>query len=301
MGVVAADRFLPGVRGREGGALRRLRALHGLHHLGRCDGRANAGHRPGAVRRLQHLHGGRHRHALAGACADVRAQPGSAGRAAAWERLPGLEACVGFMVNPFCVVMLCLWLDRFTYSRDLALYTETRRAEAERARADEVLRNALPPAVAEELKRHRKVRARKFGNLGVLFADIVGFTRYVETALAERWCWCSTASSRRSTSWSSGTGWRRSRRSATPTWWRRFARAATVHAVPAMALDMRDGDRGSTTGQRHAACAHSHRHPHGAGRGGRDGHQAVPLRRVGRHGERRQPDGIHRASPAVSR
>jgi adenylate cyclase len=97
---------------------------------------------------------------------------------AKWEGGASLEALVGFMVNPFCVVMLCLWLDRFTYSRDLALFRETQRAEAERARADEVLANALPPAIAEQLKRSGRVPARKIANLGVLFADLVGFTRY---------------------------------------------------------------------------------------------------------------------------
>jgi class 3 adenylate cyclase len=97
---------------------------------------------------------------------------------ASWPRFRSLEAWVGFLVNPFCVTMLCLWLDRFTYSRDLALYTERQRAEAERARADEVLCNALPRAVAEELKREGRVRARKVQNLAVLFADIVGFTRF---------------------------------------------------------------------------------------------------------------------------
>ncbi|WP_332814829.1 adenylate/guanylate cyclase domain-containing protein [Ramlibacter sp.] len=82
------------------------------------------------------------------------------------------------LVNPFCVVMLCLWLDRFTWSRDRALYAETQRAEAERARADAVLYNVLPQAVAEEIKRQGRVRARKFDNLGVLFADIAGFTGF---------------------------------------------------------------------------------------------------------------------------
>lgn len=97
--------------------------------------------------------------------------------AASWPRFATAQAWVGFLVNPFCVSMLCLWLDRFTYSRDLALYTERQRAEAERARADEVLCNALPRAVAEELKREGRVRARKVANLAVLFADLVGFTR----------------------------------------------------------------------------------------------------------------------------
>ncbi|WP_427914232.1 adenylate/guanylate cyclase domain-containing protein [Ramlibacter sp. MMS24-I3-19] len=85
---------------------------------------------------------------------------------------------VSSLVNPFCVVVLCLWLDRITFSRDLDLYRQTQRAQAERRRADELLHNVLPLAVAEELKRERRITARKFQNLGVLFADIAGFTRY---------------------------------------------------------------------------------------------------------------------------
>ena len=85
---------------------------------------------------------------------------------------------VSALVNPFCVIVLCIWLDRFTFSRDLALYRQTQRAHAERARADALLHNVLPLAVAEELKRERRIAARKFENLGVLFADIAGFTRY---------------------------------------------------------------------------------------------------------------------------
>ncbi|HYD74670.1 adenylate/guanylate cyclase domain-containing protein [Ramlibacter sp.] len=96
-----------------------------------------------------------------------------------WLRDGGDPAQVAAgLVNPFCVVVLCLWLDRFTWSRDRALYLETRRAEAERARADEVLHQVLPTAVAEEIKREGRVRARKFDNIGVLFADIAGFTAF---------------------------------------------------------------------------------------------------------------------------
>mgnify|MGYP002133249907 CR=1 FL=1 len=51
-------------------------------------------------------------------------------------------------------------------------------AEAERVRADQVLYDVLPPMVAEQLKRDGHVPAVKYGNLGVLFADIAGFTRY---------------------------------------------------------------------------------------------------------------------------
>ncbi|RZJ24609.1 MAG: adenylate/guanylate cyclase domain-containing protein [Haliea sp.] len=96
----------------------------------------------------------------------------------AWFRLGEAGAVIGAMVNPFCVVVLCMELDRFTYARNLELYTETRRAEAERARADKVLYNVLPASIADELKRADRVNAVKFENMGVLFADIAGFTHF---------------------------------------------------------------------------------------------------------------------------
>jgi class 3 adenylate cyclase len=98
---------------------------------------------------------------------------------AAWLRHGGDPTqVVAALVNPFCVVVLCLWLDRITFSRDLALWQQTQRAQAERERADDLLHNVLPRAIAEELKRDRRIRARKCERLGVMFADIAGFTRY---------------------------------------------------------------------------------------------------------------------------
>jgi adenylate cyclase len=51
-------------------------------------------------------------------------------------------------------------------------------AEREHARADKVLYNVLPASIADELKRDDKVNAVKFDNMGVLFADIAGFTSF---------------------------------------------------------------------------------------------------------------------------
>jgi len=97
----------------------------------------------------------------------------------AWHREGGDAALVvAALVNPFCVVVLCLWLDRVTFSRDVALWQQTQRALAERERADDLLHNVLPRTVADELKRDRRIRARKCEQLGVLFADIAGFTQY---------------------------------------------------------------------------------------------------------------------------
>jgi len=90
-------------------------------------------------------------------------------------------AALAALVNPFCVVVLCIELDKFTYARNLELFAQTQRAEAECARADKVLYNAFPASIADELKRDGKVKAVKFENMGVLFADIAGFTNFSRT------------------------------------------------------------------------------------------------------------------------
>ncbi len=97
---------------------------------------------------------------------------------AALTRTQDPAALVAALSNPLCVVILCLALDRFMYSRNLELYSEIRRAEAERARADKVLYDVLPARAADELKRTGHVDAVKYENLGVLFADIAGFTAF---------------------------------------------------------------------------------------------------------------------------
>ncbi len=50
------------------------------------------------------------------------------------------------------------------------------RLAAERARAESLLLNVLPEAVAKELKATGATTARRFDSISVLFADIVGFT-----------------------------------------------------------------------------------------------------------------------------
>jgi adenylate cyclase len=50
------------------------------------------------------------------------------------------------------------------------------RLSRERARAEGLLLNVLPAEVAAELKEHGAVTARRYDNISVLFADIVGFT-----------------------------------------------------------------------------------------------------------------------------
>jgi class 3 adenylate cyclase len=52
--------------------------------------------------------------------------------------------------------------------------------EAERRRADELLRAVLPPGAIRELKSTGEVKPRRYENVAVLFCDIVGFTQYCE-------------------------------------------------------------------------------------------------------------------------
>jgi class 3 adenylate cyclase len=51
---------------------------------------------------------------------------------------------------------------------------------AEKARAEELLLNVLPASIAERLKRGQRPIADGFGQVSVLFADIVGFTKMSE-------------------------------------------------------------------------------------------------------------------------
>jgi len=57
--------------------------------------------------------------------------------------------------------------------------------QQEKQRSEELLHIILPEDVAEELKATNSVQPRRFENVGVLFCDIVGFTRYCDQHPAE--------------------------------------------------------------------------------------------------------------------
>jgi PAS domain S-box-containing protein len=62
--------------------------------------------------------------------------------------------------------------------RNANLYEESRAARDE---SDKLLRAMLPGQIAEELKATGRVRARRLEDVAVLFADIVGFTKYSDS------------------------------------------------------------------------------------------------------------------------
>ena len=62
--------------------------------------------------------------------------------------------------------------------RNARLYQESQSA---RQQSDQLLRAMLPEGIAEELKSTGRVRARRLDDVAILFADIVGFTKYSDT------------------------------------------------------------------------------------------------------------------------
>lgn len=84
----------------------------------------------------------------------------------------------GAAINLAALALVAALLDSFVLQLNLALYRERCHAEAERARADQVLYNALPASIADQLKRNNVAQAQQFADTAVLFLDIAGFTRF---------------------------------------------------------------------------------------------------------------------------
>ena len=62
----------------------------------------------------------------------------------------------------------------------------TRELAEARQRSEELLRNVLPEAIAEELKEHGQAQPVAYASTSVLFTDFVGFTRIAEAMSAQR-------------------------------------------------------------------------------------------------------------------
>ncbi len=62
-------------------------------------------------------------------------------------------------------------------TRDRRLYGDEQLLAAERDRSERLLLNILPPSVAARLKSNEEVIADDLADVGILFADLVGFTR----------------------------------------------------------------------------------------------------------------------------
>ena len=103
------------------------------------------------------------------------------------DELDSVVRCVelgaeDYLIKPFNPVLLKARvnasLDRKALQDQEKLYLH--QIEAEKFRADELLRVILPQPVVEELKANNRVKPRRFEDVGVLICDIVGFTPYCE-------------------------------------------------------------------------------------------------------------------------
>ncbi|NVO06406.1 MAG: adenylate/guanylate cyclase domain-containing protein [Rhodoferax sp.] len=89
-------------------------------------------------------------------------------------------------VNLLVIAFVAYAMDGYMLKNAQALFSETCRVTQERRRADAVLYNALPADVAEELKAHQRVQARRFPAMAILFADIVGFTQFAAQRIPDQ-------------------------------------------------------------------------------------------------------------------
>ena len=86
---------------------------------------------------------------------------------------------IGEVVRDASLWLATLLLGDAVHSRR-ALDREHRLHESERARSEGLLRNMLPAPIAERLKQREELIADAFGEVTVLFADIVGFTEHAQ-------------------------------------------------------------------------------------------------------------------------
>lgn len=61
----------------------------------------------------------------------------------------------------------------------------TRQIERDRSEIERLLHTILPPAIAQELRETGNVQPKRFENVAVLFADVVGFTAWCESRTPE--------------------------------------------------------------------------------------------------------------------
>ncbi len=88
--------------------------------------------------------------------------------------------------NLLVIALVAYTMDGYMRRNARDLFTQKCTVVKERQRADTVLYNALPLEIAEELKRHHRVKAQRYPAMSILFADIVDFTRFAATQTPDR-------------------------------------------------------------------------------------------------------------------
>ena len=84
-------------------------------------------------------------------------------------------------VNLLVIAGVAYVIDGYMLRNARKLFSQQCQVAHERKRADTVLYNTLPLAIANELKAHHCVKAQSHPAMTILFADIVGFTEFSAT------------------------------------------------------------------------------------------------------------------------
>lgn len=79
-------------------------------------------------------------------------------------------------VNVLVILTVSVVIDEYMMRNARSLFLQKCDVARARQRADDVLFNALPHDIAQELKEHNQVQPQTHAQMTVLFADIVGFT-----------------------------------------------------------------------------------------------------------------------------
>lgn len=110
----------------------------------------------------------------------------------ALDHLDGIVRCIelgaeDYISKPFSPVLLRARIDACLDKKRLRdrEVSYLRQIQAEKQRSDDLLHIILPEDVAAELKATSRVQPRRFEDVGVLFCDIVEFTRYCDQHPAE--------------------------------------------------------------------------------------------------------------------
>ena len=105
----------------------------------------------------------------------------------ALDQLEGIVRCIelgaeDYVAKPFNPVFLRARIGAGLEKKRLRdrEISYLRQIQEEKHRSEELLHIILPQDVAEELKATNRVQPRRFENVGVLFCDIAGFTRYCD-------------------------------------------------------------------------------------------------------------------------
>ena len=80
--------------------------------------------------------------------------------------------------NVLLLAVVAYVIDGYMRSNALDLFHKKCQVAHERNRADTVLYNALPLAIADQLKVYGQVKAQSYPHMSILFTDIVGFTQF---------------------------------------------------------------------------------------------------------------------------